>query len=123
MEKDQNKTNLPTQLRDAVTTLEELGNCSAVINQSCYVNDTQMGINITAFDECDVRNKELIAVADSARTEEDDTAKCLLWKAASSMVDDLKEYRVLNKTCYKAMEVAAKATATEKGLKGNCLRE
>ena len=39
------------------------------------------------------------------------------------MVDDLKEYRVLNKTCYKAMEVAAKATATEKGLKGNCLRE
>ena len=39
------------------------------------------------------------------------------------MVDDLRSYKVLNQTCYKAMEVASKATATEKGLKGDCLRE
>ena len=48
-------------------------------------------------------------------------AKCLLWKAAADKVDELREYRVLNKTCYKAMEAAAKLTATEKGLKGDCL--
>ena len=39
------------------------------------------------------------------------------------MVEDLKRYKVLNETCYRAMEAASKATATEKGLKGDCLRE
>ena len=51
-------------------------------------------------------------------------AKCLLWKEAAGMVDDLRtKYKVLNQTCYTAMNVASKATATEKGLKGSCIAE
>ena len=51
-------------------------------------------------------------------------AKCLLWKEAAGMVDDLRtNYKVLNQTCYNAMNVASKATATEKGLKGSCITE
>lgn len=111
-------------LRDAVTTLEELGNCSAVINQSCYVNETQMGIDMDGFNECDQRNIELLNKADNAMDEPDETAKCLLWKEAAGMVDDLRtKYKVLNQTCYNAMNVASKATATEKGLKGSCIAE
>ena len=52
-------------LRDAVTTLEELGNCSTVINQSCYVNESQMGIDMDGFNECDQRNIALLEKADS----------------------------------------------------------
>ena len=52
-------------LTDAVTTLEELGNCSATINQTCFVDYNQMEINMTAFDECDERNKELVTMTDS----------------------------------------------------------
>ena len=52
-------------LRDAVTTLEELNNCSSVINQSCYVNETQMGIDMDGFNQCDQRNIALLNKADS----------------------------------------------------------
>jgi hypothetical protein len=48
-------------------------------------------------------------------------AKCLRWKDAARMVEDMKEFQVLNKTCFKSMEDAAKSTA--KGLKGRCLRK
>ena len=52
-------------LTDAVSTLEELGNCSATINETCFVDYSQMEINITAFDECDERNKELVDMTES----------------------------------------------------------
>ena len=42
----------------------------------------------------------------------------------SGMVDDLRSnYKVLNQTCYNAMDVSSKANATEKGLKGSCIAE
>eukprot|EP00092_Neocalanus_flemingeri_P024095 GFUD01026140.1.p1 GENE.GFUD01026140.1~~GFUD01026140.1.p1 ORF type:complete len:332 (-),score=52.90 GFUD01026140.1:15-1010(-) len=117
-------------LRDAVTTLEELGNCSASIEQSCAMNETELGINMPAFEVCDINRTEIIKKISVAMNEQDPTAKCYIWREINTMIDDLQKEDVMNgtgKNCFKAMEFASKQTspnnADGRGLKGRCLKQ
>jgi len=112
-----------TTLRNAVITLDRLGNCSAVINQTCQVNETDLGINIPDFNQCVKKFDDIMSKIDVALEENDETAKCLLWREAAEEVEKVKKFPVLNKTCTAAMKEASQATAqsNEKGLKGRCL--
>jgi len=112
-----------TTLRNAVIILGRLGNCSVVINQTCQVNETELGINIPDFNQCVEKFEDIKNRIDVALEENDETAKCLLWREAAKEVEEVKKFLVLNKTCTAAMKEASQATAqsNEKGLKGRCL--
>ena len=48
-------------------------------------------------------------------------AKCLSWTLAANKVEELKKIKVLNESCYKAIEEATKSTT--KGQKTQCLEK
>ena len=49
-------------MRDAVTVLEVLGNCSAVINQTCYINETELEIDFSGFEECQKMSDAIVKI-------------------------------------------------------------
>ena len=51
-------------LGNATTTLNLLSNCSAIINNSCSINETLLGIDMEEFDNCGKENDELIKLID-----------------------------------------------------------
>jgi len=118
-------TDAKTIINNAVVVLETLGNCSAVINQTCQVNETELGINMPDFNQCIEKHEDIKNRIDIALEESDETAKCLYWREIAEKVEEIKQFKVLNKTCTKAMEEASKATSKsdDSGLKGRCLKK
>jgi len=117
-------------MRDAVSTLVELNSCTDMINQTCFLNETERGIKMNFFEECDQLREEFNTKTDGC-TEIDDTnivAKCFCWETAENLAEDLKKKEEVflngsNWNCYKAIKEASISTASGPGLKGTCLKE
>jgi len=116
-------------LTNATTTLEILGNCSAKINESCYVYD-ELGWNEEELEKCGKQRDEILTQVDICyrMVESNTDAKCLCWAKAKEEVDEMKSLKVtvrenVTDKCFKAMEKVSKAINLNSGQKGKCLKQ